>query len=88
MSTVRFNINASKDSSYYVTMKKYSYGRTQAEAMRRAEKIQYSVYSKDSVLDLSNGYAIDKDSKFRGQQVEIEIQVPVGKKIRFDESVK
>jgi phage shock protein PspC (stress-responsive transcriptional regulator) len=87
MSTVRFNIIASKDSAYYVTMKKYSYGRTQEEAMRRAEKIQYSVYSKDSVLDLSNGYAIDKDSKFRFQQVEIEILVPVGKKIRFDESV-
>jgi phage shock protein PspC (stress-responsive transcriptional regulator) len=87
LSTVRFSVNASKDSSYYVTMKKYSYGVTEEEAMRRAEKIQYSVYSKDSVLDLSNGYAIDKDSKFRGQQVEIEILVPVGKKIRFDESV-
>jgi phage shock protein PspC (stress-responsive transcriptional regulator) len=88
MSTIRFNIIASKDSSYYVTMKKYSYGRTQAEAMRRAEKIQYSVYSKDSVLDLSNGYSIDKDSKFRFQQIEMEIQVPVGKRIRFDGSVK
>jgi hypothetical protein len=68
-------------------MKKYSFGKTDEEAIRRAEKIQYSVYSKDSVLDLANGYAIDKDSKFRGQQVEIEILVPVGKKIRFDESV-
>jgi phage shock protein PspC (stress-responsive transcriptional regulator) len=87
MSTVRFSVNASKDSSYYVTIKKYSYGKTQEEAIRRAEKIQYSVYSRDSVLDLSNGYTVDKDSKFRGQQVEIEILVPIGKKIRFDESV-
>ena len=87
MSTVRFSVNASKDSAYYVTMKKYSFGKTDEEAIRRAEKIQYSVYSRDSVLDLANGYAIDKDSKFRGQQVEIEILVPVGKKIRFDESV-
>ena len=55
--------------------------------MSRAEKVQYSAYSRDSVLDLASGYAIDKDSKFRGQQVEIEILVPVGKKIRFDESV-
>ena len=87
MSTVRFSVNASKDSAYYVTMKKYSFGKTDEEAIRRAEKIQYSVYSRDSVLDLANGYAIDKDSKFRGQQVEIEILVPVGKRIRFDESV-
>jgi len=88
MSTVKFSVIASKDSAYYVTLKKYSYGKTDEDAMRRAEKIQYTAYSKDSVLDLSNGYAIDKESKFRFQQVEIEIQVPVGKKIRFDGSVK
>ena len=87
MSTVRFKIIASKDSAYYVNIKKYSYGKTEAEALRRAEKIQYAAYSKDSVLDLANGYVIDKDSKFRFQQVEIEILVPIGKKIRFDESV-
>ena len=87
LSTVNFNIKASPDSVYHVALKRYSFGRNEQEAISRAEKIQYAAYSRDSVLDLSNGYAIDKDSKFRGQQVEIEIQVPVGKKIRFDESV-
>ena len=43
---------------------------------------------RDTVLDVANGYAIDKDSKFRGKHVEIEILVPVGKQIRFDESVQ
>lgn len=87
LSSIRFNIKASTDSAYHINMNRYSFGRTEEEAMNRAEKIQYAVYSRDSVLDLANGYAIDKDSKFRGQQVEIEIMVPVGKKIRFDESV-
>ena len=87
LSSVRFNIKASADSAYHVSMNRYSFGRTEDEAINRADKIQYSVYSRDSVLDLANGYAVDKDSKFRGQQVEIEILVPVGKKIRFDESV-
>jgi len=87
LSTVRFNVTASVDSIYHVVVKKYSFGRSEEEAISRAEKIHYAVYSKDSILDLSNGYAIGKESKFRGQQVEIEIQVPVGKKIRFDESV-
>ena len=87
LSTVKFNIRASTDSLYRVNLKRYSFGKTEEEAMRRAEKISYEVYSRDSVLDLANGYAVDKDSKFRGQQVEIEIFVPVGKKIRFDESV-
>ncbi len=87
LSTVKFNVRASSDSVYHVNLKRYSFGRTEEEALRRAEKIRYSVLSRDSVLDLANGYAIDKDSKFRGQQVEVEILVPVGKKIRFDESV-
>lgn len=87
LSTVGFRFNASKDSLYYVTVKRYSFGRSGTEAKDRAAKIQYAAISRDSVLDLANGYAIDKDSKFRGQQVEIEILVPVGKKIRFDESI-
>ncbi len=87
LSTVKFNIKASPDSAYHVALKRYSFGRSEEEAMSRAEKIQYAAYSRDSVLDLGSGYSIGKDSKFRGQQVEIEIMVPVGKKIRFDESV-
>jgi phage shock protein PspC (stress-responsive transcriptional regulator) len=87
LSTVRFNIRASADSAYHVVIRRYAYGRTREEATRRAERIQYAVALKDSVLDLGNGYAIDKDSKFRFQQVEIEVQVPIGKKIRFDHSV-
>ncbi len=87
ISAVRFNIKASGDSHYHAIVKRYSFGRSEAEALSRADKIGYDVYSRDSVLDLAAGYAIDKESKFRGQQVEIEIQVPVGKKIRFDRSV-
>ncbi len=81
-------MKASTDSIYHVWLKKYSFGRDEQQAFNRAEKIQYAVLYRDSVLDLGSGYAIYKDNKFRGQQVEIEIQVPAGKKIRFDESVK
>ena len=87
IAAVKFKVKASTDDQYRVIMKKYSFGRTNEEATARAEKIQYTVISKDSVLDLENGYAIEKQSKFRVQNVEIEIMVPVGKKLRFDESV-
>jgi phage shock protein PspC (stress-responsive transcriptional regulator) len=84
---VSFDVKASVDEQYHVTVRKYSFGRTNSEASARAGKILFDVVSKDSVLDIGNGYVIDKGSKFRGQNVEVEILVPVGKKIRFDESV-
>jgi phage shock protein PspC (stress-responsive transcriptional regulator) len=87
LSTVKFNFIKSNDSAYHVTLRKYSYGRTNEDAQRRAEKVQYYINSKDSVLDLGSGYTVDRESKFRGQQVEIEIQIPAGKKIHFDPSV-
>lgn len=87
IAAVNFNVIASTDAQYHVVVKKYSFGKTNAEANTRAEKIGFELRSSDSVLDIANGYTIDKDSKFRGQNVEVEIMVPVGKKIRFDESV-
>ncbi|RYF99432.1 MAG: hypothetical protein EOO02_16930 [Chitinophagaceae bacterium] len=88
LSFVNFNVLKSEDSLYYVTVKKYSLGRTEGEAKARAEKLQYTVTYRDSILDLGSGFSIDKNSKFRGQNVEIEIRVPVGKRIRFDESIE
>jgi phage shock protein PspC (stress-responsive transcriptional regulator) len=88
LSWVRFVIDKSSDANYHVSYNKVSQGRTESEARRRAEKIQYTVSYKDSILDLGSGFAIDKDSKYRGQRIEIRIEVPVGKRIRFDESVR
>lgn len=88
IAAIKLNVVASMDSQYHVTMKKYSFGRTNEDASTRAEKIQFSILSKDSLLDLGNSYAIDQKSKFRFQNIEVEIAVPVGKKIHFDPSIE
>ena len=88
IAAIKFNVNASTDDKYHVTIKRYGFGRSQEDAVNRAEKIQFSAVSRDSVLDLANSYSIDRGSKFRFQHVEMEILVPVGKKIRFDESIR
>lgn len=88
LSAIRFDVELSDDSDYHAVLKKYSAGSTRTEARYRADKIQYNVSYKDSVLDLGSGYSIDRNSKFRGQKIEVEIQVPANKKIRFDESVQ
>lgn len=87
LSTVKFVYELSDDSNYHVYLRKTSYGRNYDDAYRRASKIQYSITSRDSILDLGNGYAIDKESKFRGQQVEVEVHIPAGKRIKFAHSV-
>lgn len=88
MSFVKFNVLPSLDSFYHTSIKKYSAGRNNRDVENRAEKIQYRASYMNGVLDLGSGFAIDKDSKYRGQMVEVEIRIPAGKKIRFDESVK
>ena len=87
-SDVRFRVTKSIDSNYSVVVHKYSRGSSRTSAMRRAEKIQFNVSSSDSILNLGSGLAIDQASKFRGQRVVVEIKVPVGKKIMFDESIE
>jgi phage shock protein PspC (stress-responsive transcriptional regulator)/CHASE3 domain sensor protein len=88
MSFVKFSVLPSPDSFFHVAIKKYSAGRSARDVNKRAERIQYRASYLNGVLDLGSGFAIDKESKYRGQMVEVEIRVPAGKKIRFDESVK
>lgn len=87
IANVRVVVQQSKDSSYHVEIKKYSRGRTVAEAEARARKMEFNVIYSDSILDVGSGITIDKDSKFRLQQAVVLISVPSGKKIRFDESI-
>jgi len=77
----------STDGNYHVEIKKYSRGRTVTDAETKAQKLIFNVSYADSILDLGSSITIDKETKFRGQQVIVIIKVPAGKKIRFDESV-
>ena len=87
LTNIKIRVVKSEDSSYSVNVQRESRGISRSAALRRAEKIQYTVASRDSVLELGSGFAIDRQSKFRGQRVVVEIRVPVNKKISFDESV-
>ncbi|GAC1416680.1 MAG: hypothetical protein NVS1B13_00080 [Flavisolibacter sp.] len=87
-SNVKVRVRKSDDSSYHVRLYKYSAGQSTLEAQRRADRTVFNMSSADSVLNIGSGVAIDRTNKFRGQGVVIEVQVPVGKKIRFDESIR
>jgi phage shock protein PspC (stress-responsive transcriptional regulator) len=88
VSNIQFTFDRSSDSLYHVTIWKQSRGRNRGEANQRARQIVYSGTSIDSALVLGSGYGISKEAKFRDQRVMVEIHVPVGKRVRFDDSVR
>jgi hypothetical protein len=90
--TIRYNnvkirYDRSPDSAYHVRLFKYSAGSTVTDAQNRASQAIFNVSSTDTVLNLGSGLAITNNSKFRGQGVIVELLIPIGKKIKFDESV-
>jgi phage shock protein PspC (stress-responsive transcriptional regulator) len=87
LANVRVRVEQSDDSAYHVEVKKYSRGQNVPDAEKKAQQIQFNISYADSILDVGSGIAISKDSKFRDQQVVVIVRVPVGKKIRFDETL-
>lgn len=87
LSTVNLDFQKSEDSFYHVTIVKQAMGKSDSDAMARAQKIKYRVSSADSILDLPAGFAVDKNSKYRAQNILLVVKVPVGKKINIDNTV-
>ncbi len=88
MANVKVRVTKSEDANYHAIVWRYSAGSDRIDAEDRAKKIRFNSSYSDSVLSLGSGLAIDKESKFRGQRILVEIQVPVGKKIRFDKTLE
>ncbi|MBU6158311.1 MAG: PspC domain-containing protein [Bacteroidetes bacterium] len=71
-----------------IKLLKYSRGANKKEALSRAEKITFKVALKDSSLLLGSGIGIDKQSRFRGQRMEVIIALPPGQNIILDDKIK
>ncbi len=80
----RVKIVKSKTDSFVVTITKFSNGSSKMEATRLANKIEYTIAQKDSVLALYKGLRINNVDKFRNQRIIITVAVPVGKRIYID----
>ena len=88
MANVKLRVTKSPDANFHSTVWRYSAGSDRNDAEERAKKIRFNSSFNDTALYLGSGLAIDRDSKFRGQKILVEIQVPVGKRIRFDKSLE
>lgn len=77
----RIKIEPADSDSFSVLVTRYSNGPTKSVAHDLAEKIAYGLKQVDSVVYLQKGIAINKTDKFRNQQLQYIIKVPVGKRI-------
>ncbi|MFM1794913.1 MAG: hypothetical protein RL642_1298 [Bacteroidota bacterium] len=84
VSNIRLSIEKSPDSLFHVTLIKRARSSSPALAEGFAEKISYTVSQQDSLLKLPISFPITTDTKFRNQQVMVEVKVPLGKEVYID----
>jgi phage shock protein PspC (stress-responsive transcriptional regulator)/uncharacterized membrane protein YphA (DoxX/SURF4 family) len=72
----------------YIQIEKEAKGETLFEAKERAEKIKYSYKLEGNRLLLDNYLLSDLKEKFRNQEIEITLYLPLGTLLKMDESVR
>lgn len=88
LNTVKLTIARSNDSSYHVYRIRESRGNGRNHALEAAQHIDFNPTRIDSVIELPQGFYINKDDKFRNQRVWIVFEVPVGKRIGFSRDIE
>jgi phage shock protein PspC (stress-responsive transcriptional regulator) len=85
---VSFKIAQTDAKSAYIQIEKEAKGETLFEAKKRAEKIKYSYKVDGNHLLLDNYLLSDLKEKFRDQEIEITLFLPLGTLLKMDESVR
>lgn len=85
---VGFKIAQSDTETAYIQIEKEAKGETLFEAKQRAEKIKYSYKIVGNQLLLDNYLLTDSKEKFRDQEIEITLFLPMGTLIKMDDSMR
>jgi len=85
---VGFKIAPSDTKSAYIQIEKEAKGKTLFEAKKRAEKIKYSFKVIGNQLLLDNYLLSDLKDKFRDQEIEITLFLPIGTLLKMDQSMR
>jgi phage shock protein PspC (stress-responsive transcriptional regulator) len=88
LNDINVNILKSKTDSIQIVIKKSSNGKSIKDAFNNSNLISYTYSVTDNTIELNNYLSTLKENKFRGQGVEIEIYIPIGKSIYLDKSLK
>jgi phage shock protein PspC (stress-responsive transcriptional regulator) len=85
---VSFRIAQTDTKSAYIQIEKEAKGKTLFEAKQRAEKIIYSYKVIGNQLIFDNYLLSDLKEKFRDQEIEITLFLPLGTLLQMDESMR
>jgi len=77
----------SRDEAYHCTQIIKSQGSSSLTAQENADRVGYSATFSGSTLRVPTAYSVAKGEKWRGQRVRVNIEVPIGKSITFDEAI-
>jgi phage shock protein PspC (stress-responsive transcriptional regulator) len=84
---VSFKIAQTSTQSAYIQIEKEAKGKTLFEAKQRAEKIKYGYKIIGNQLVFDNYFLTELKEKFRDQDIEITLFLPLGTLLKMDDSV-
>ncbi|MBP8942746.1 MAG: PspC domain-containing protein [Saprospiraceae bacterium] len=84
---VPVHISASNDDQFHIRQDLHAAGSSNAEARRRALKIDDVARIDGNTLYVDNYIGIDRQTKIRDQHTSVFIEVPVGKSVRIGEDM-
>ncbi|MCC6599878.1 MAG: PspC domain-containing protein [Crocinitomicaceae bacterium] len=84
---VKLDFDIATDDSFSIRVERSSNGPNLESAGKYAESIIYNYELHGDTLDLSPFFTTPSADKYRGQEVEITIHVPVGKSVHFGEHI-
>ena len=80
-------VDKADSSDFNIVLYKSSNGLYNKEAIYKAEQISYDIKTSDNKLVLAPYFTINKEDRLRNQRVIVEIQVPIGKKVKFGKNI-
>lgn len=83
----QLNVEKTGGDQFMVVVKKFSRGGSREAAGEYSKEIIYNYEVKDSTLIFDPWFTLEKDSKWRDQEVEITVKVPEGKAVYLDENM-
>lgn len=84
---ISINIKSTSDSIGKIILEKSAEGQSHLDAKKRAEAIDYDFKMEHNNLELNGFFTTNPENKFRDQQIDITIYVPVGTVIFSDGNV-